>query len=202
MEDAVALKIPTLSPDQLFPKHQVLSNEIRAYLEKLYTWRTNWEVANPGACREVLNPSIIENDESLFPTILHYSTLTAAYEITTYNAILLLLLKLGYEIIGSAFNPSAQFLNEAPLSIISTILSSNPLYLPGHASNLEAIAIEICRSADYLLNSSAGAFFLLFPLRVAYQTLEDETKEKHWLEAIMQRIAEQSGWEIGRKNRK
>jgi hypothetical protein len=63
-----------------------------------------------------------------------------------------------------------------------------------------AVATEICRSVEYHLDcgNSAGAFYLVFPLRLAWQTFEDGTREKKWCEAVMGRIADRSGWEVGR----
>lgn len=201
MEDAIALKRPILSPDHFFYQLQTLSSKLEAHLGELYTWRLDWELANPDACYEVANPSKSEVQDPLFPTILYFTTLTAANEITTYNAILLLILKLGYDAIGSSFMTSALSIASAPLTISQPVVSSNPLYLPGNAPNPQAIATEICRSAEYHLlddQRSGGAFFLLFPLRIAYQAFEEGAREKQWLEALMQRVADCSGWEIGR----
>lgn len=114
-----------------------------------------------------------------------------------YNAILLLLCRLGCEVISNTFNPNS--LSLLPLSY--AVLSTTHLYLPGHAPSQQAIATEICRSADYHLlekQSGAGTFCVLFPLRVAYQEFDDGAREKVWLERLMKRIAELSGWEIGR----
>jgi hypothetical protein len=197
MEDAAALQNPNLTPDHYLVLHQTLSNNIVAHLAELYAWRATWEEANPHACYEVPNPTISEDQEALFPTILHFPALMTANEVTTYNAILLLLHRLGFEIIGPSFNPNS--LSLLPISF--QMPSKNPLYLPGHAPSPQAIATEICRSAEYHLlekHSSAGSFFLLFPLRVAYQAFDDRTREKLWLQTIMERITKLSGLEIGK----
>jgi hypothetical protein len=197
MEDAAALHIPDLAPEQRLLLHQTLSNKIEGHLEELYAWRTVWEEANPHACFEVPNPSALNDKNALFATILHFSNLAAAIEVSMYNAILLLLCRLGYEVIDNNFNPNSPSL--LPLS--SALSSPRALYLPGHARSQQAIATEICRSADYHLlekHSGVGAFCLLFPLRVAYQVFDDGAREKAWLEGLMKRVAELSGWEIGR----
>lgn len=197
MEDAATLQNLNLIPKQFLVLHQMLSDKIEAHLAELYAWRAAWEEANPHSCYEVPNPTILEDQEPLFPTTLHFRTLTTANEVTTYNAILLLLYRLGFEIIGPSFNVNSSSL----LPISFRMVSNNPLYLPGHAPSSQAIATEICRSAEYHLlgnQSSAGAFFLLFPLRVAYQAFDDSAREKLWLVALMKRVAELSGWEIGR----
>lgn len=202
MQDASDLQNPTLSPDQLLPLYQSLSRNIEAHLAELYAWRMSWEQANPHACHEV--PNLSPQQNPLFPSILHFSDLSAANEITFYNSILLLLYQLGFQIIGpSSFNPNSPSLlpKSGTLPDQPPILSSNPLCLPGHAPSAQAIATEICRSAEYHLleeQGNAGAFFLLFPLRLAYQTFEDGAREKIWLEGLMTRVAELSGWEIGR----
>jgi hypothetical protein len=50
------------------------------------------------------------------------------------------------------------------------MITNDALYFPGEARNAQEVAIEICKSVDFHLldhQSSAGAFFLLFPLHVS-----------------------------------
>jgi hypothetical protein len=48
-------------------------------------------------------------------------------------------------------------------------------------------------------HKSVGALMLLFPVRVAYQAFEPGSMESHWLEEVMERIVDLSGFEIGRE---
>jgi hypothetical protein len=67
---------------------------------------------------------------------------------------------------------------------------------------MQEIATEICKSIHYHLldeHSSAGPFYLLFPIRKAYRAFAPSSKEAGWLRAIMRHIANLSGFEISRK---
>lgn len=67
---------------------------------------------------------------------------------------------------------------------------------------MQDVAIEICKSVHYRLldqHSSAGPFYLLFPLRTAYQAFAPASREAAWLQAMMRHIANLSGFEISRK---
>jgi len=132
------------------------------------------------------NKDVFSWRASLVPTFLHYTSLSLANEITICNAIPLLLLRLGSQIIGSCFDPSIPSLN------LPKALNYNPLYPAGSAPNAQAVAIEICRSIEYhLLDAacSAGAFFLLFPISLAYRTFDPTSREARWLTIIMKSIA-------------
>jgi hypothetical protein len=130
--------------------------------------------------------------------VIHFSSLTWANEIALYNAILLVLMKLGSEVIGPTFNPTvaaAQTLR---------IHTNDALLFPGEVRDAQEVAIEICKSVHYHLldhHSSAGAFYLLFPLYMAFQAFAPASREAGWLQAMMMHIANLSGFEISRELR-
>ena len=200
LEDATTLKNSNMDSDCFCLLHDTLSNNIQAHLNQLYSWRAKWGIANPNFCHEVPNYSLFEHSRNLFPTILQFSDISKATTITTYNATLLLLLKLGEEVAGQKFSSSSV---SPPISSSNLVFSKPSLehYPLRSTPQLRAIATEICKSAEYQLlehHCSVGAFSLVFPLRVAYQTFEQGSPEKDWLERMMKRVAEVSGWEIGR----
>lgn len=47
-------------------------------------------------------------------------------------------------------------------------------------------------------SNGAWAFFLLFPLRLAYQRFARGSRVSRWLEDVMERVTDSSGFEIGR----
>ncbi|TVY71553.1 Uncharacterized protein LSUE1_G007601 [Lachnellula suecica] len=198
LEDSDELERSELLPEQRVMDRRRLSDDINLHLQQLYAWREKWAQLNPEACNEV--PSLEQTppssdskrqSEPLFPAVFHYSSLTAANEITSYNAILLLLLRLARQVIGPSFRTSYSTTNLRPAS------TQSPLQPPGTANTLTA-AKEICKSVKFHLNcgDSAGAFFMLFPLR--WQAFGDGTREKKCCEAVIGKIADKSGWEIGR----
>ncbi|KAF4634709.1 hypothetical protein G7Y89_g3393 [Cudoniella acicularis] len=190
LEDVERLQSPELDFTCRELLYRDLCENLLNHLNSLHRWRWEWESNNPNACYEVIS------DSTPFQTVLYFSSLAPANEITFYNAMLLLLLKLGLQILELDFNASPS----NPLHTRDR--SKNPLYLPTQAPNPAAIATEICRSVEYhLLNhhSSAGAFCLLFPLRMAYQTFQSTSRESKWLESVMVRVADLSGFEISWK---
>jgi hypothetical protein len=194
MEDATNVQGSSQEPSEIASRHQRLSENILIHLNALYEWRTASQCANPGACHEVLAASSSPvQTQILSPTALHYSSLTAANEITLYNAILLLLLRLRYQILGPSSNAPITALH-LPLHI-----DYGPLYPPGAAPNPRAVAMEICRRVEYnLLDSqNAGAFLLLFPLRLAFTTFDPGSRERIWVSDVMRGIANSSGFGIG-----
>lgn len=200
-EDGEALKRAGLLPEQRKIRHELLSNNIVLHLQQLYDWRIKWDQLNPDACYETWSqedysqsPEIEVHSEPLFPTVFHFTSLEQANEINSYNAVLLLLLRLGSQVIGSSFDTS-YFSSNAPPTC-----TNSPLYPPGTAPSATAVATEICRSVEYHLNcdNSAGPFYMVFPLRVAWSNFEDGTREKKWCESVTGLIADCSGWEVGR----
>jgi hypothetical protein len=192
-EDATNLNLPDQDEEQRIADHQSLSRNILVHLRILYEWRFTWQQQNPDSCFEVKASS--PDEQPLFPTALHYSTLPLANEIAIYNAILLLLLRLGSQIIGPTFDASIPSLH------LPKELSYYPLYPPGSAASSQAVATEICRSIEYYLldaAGSAGAFFLLFPMSLAYRTFKPGSREARWLSEVMRNIADKSGFEISR----
>jgi hypothetical protein len=106
--------------------------------------------------------------------IQRYSTLSAANEICCYNTFLLVILRLGYQVIGPTFASTYPSLH------LLGILDYGPLSPPGLAPDAKTVATEICKSVEYHLlypARSATDFFLLFPLWLAYPELEPDSKE-------------------------
>jgi hypothetical protein len=67
---------------------------------------------------------------------------------------------------------------------------------------MQEIAREICKSVHYHLldqHNNAGPFYLLFPLRAAYEAFAPASREAGWLQAMMRHIANLSGFEISGK---
>jgi hypothetical protein len=94
-----------------------------------------------------------------------FTRLNQANEITFY---ILVLLKIGQEVIGQHYHPLIH-------PATTPTVQYQPTYPLGKGPNPKAIAIEICHSVDCHLqdhHSTAGAFMLLFSLRVTYQFWE------------------------------
>ncbi|PVH78894.1 hypothetical protein DL98DRAFT_533431 [Cadophora sp. DSE1049] len=193
MEDAELLQDPHLDGETAKAKHLVLSRKILTELKTLYEWRAGWAKKSQGSWREV--PASCPKTREIFPTAIHFKNLMLANEMTIYNAILLQLRRLGFQVIGPAFDPSGIYLD------LPKRVEYGPLYAPRAAPNGKAVDNEICRTVECHLDEerkSAGGFFLLFPLAVAFQVFEPNTRETKWLREMMNRVADSSGFEIGR----
>lgn len=195
MEDADLLCCPEMSLEDFDERQAMVSERILLTLKELYDWRVTWQrrqCSNP--CWEIASNDSM-TDTVLFPLVLQYQSLLEANAITLYNAILLLLIRLGFQVIGPQFNPTACSLH-LPQDIDYT-----PLLAPGSAPNPQELAIEICKGVEYHLleeRRRAGAFFLMFPLRVAWQAFEPGHPVAIWLEGIMKMIADSTGFEVSR----
>ncbi|KAG4436326.1 hypothetical protein IFR05_008179 [Cadophora sp. M221] len=171
-----------------------LSQKVLAELKMLYEWRASWARENQGSWWEV--PSACPKTRDLFPTVIHFKSLLVANGATIYNAILLLLRSIGYQVIGPTFDPAGVYLD------IPTGIDYGVLYAPREAPDGAAIAREICRMVEYHLGEerkSAGGFFLLFPLSVAWRVFEEGRREAEWVRGVMDRVADSSGFGIGRR---
>lgn len=196
MEDAATLQTTPLNSDGRVYEQLILSQKILVHLRILYEWRSSWAKQNPNSWHEV--PSQYPKNERISPTVFQFKDLIIANEVIIYNAILLLLHRLGHQTFGPNFDASISALD------LPTDHDYGALYAPGSAPNVQQIGMEICRSVEYLLSEvrvNAGAFFLLFPLTIACQVYEPCSREAEWLGGIMNKIADNSGFEIGRKLR-
>ncbi len=164
VEDATNLKLPNMAPAKLKLMRESLSERILSHLRSTYEWRALWERQNPDICYEfILGDSASAifgiGIEPVFTSVIHFSNLKSAHEITLYNAILILLLRLGTEVISTSFN---QVVSGPPSPQVRT---NRPLLFPGEARNMQEVAAEICKSVHYHLldgHNSAGPFYLLF----------------------------------------
>jgi hypothetical protein len=193
LEDATNLQHSNLEMDQRMSLHRDLSSKILVQLQTLYEWRVLWQQQNPDSCYEV--PTSTPDHAAFSPTVFYFSTLSAANEICFYNALLLLILRLGFQVIGPTFASTYPSLH------LLGMLDYGPLSPPGLATDAQTVATEICKSVEYHLlhpASSAAAFFLLFPLWLAYPAFEPDSKESQWLSDVMRKIADMSGFEISR----
>lgn len=130
------------------------------------------------------------------PNSYPFQILMIANGVTIYNAILILLRWIGYQVIGPTFDPAGVYID------VPEGIEYGPLYAPREAPNGQAIAMEICRAVEYHLEEerkSAGGFFLLFPLSVACQVFEPGSREAEWLREVLDKVADSSGFEIGRR---
>ncbi|CZR65851.1 uncharacterized protein PAC_15751 [Phialocephala subalpina] len=198
MEDAAMLQSSRLSGEEFTVHRVLLSENITSTLKTLYEWRVSWQHRCPNSCWEILSNEVCASTAEptlLFPVVFDFASLTHANEITLYNAILLLLLRLSFQVISPNFDPSL------PAFHLPQDLDYGPLFPPGLAPNAQAVAIEICKSVEYHLAKErrrAGAFFLLFPLRVAWQAFDPADKEALWLQGVMSMIADSTGFEVSR----
>jgi len=83
------------------------------------------ETENPSACYEFapidnFSATLEISIDPVFPNVIHFSNLTCAHEIVLYNAILILLLRLGDEVLDQpSIIPSRQprYLGFAPMTL-------------------------------------------------------------------------------------
>lgn len=160
-----------------------LFGKVTDLLDSLQQWIEQWEVENPDSCYEMPAPastpliSILGDGKSYaqaWSTVLEYKTLYHANTIIMYHGTIILLLNLARSIME--------------MSAFSTLSA----YHPVDFEKLHTAGIDICRSADYHLQSmrqGAGSFFLLYPLRMAYASVgQVEPSIGLWIQDVLQQI--------------
>lgn len=169
------------------------SDRCASLIKHLEHWRRIWDDENPKACFEIVPDTrtsvTVDHEGPIFPTLLYYSGLSTANALTMYNSILILVLQLHHA-----------FLSYQSGTLKDHWDTRDPLQ-PNEVWPTPLLANEICRSVEYHLqppHAGAGAFYILFPLRIAFYTLPKASREGRWLANIIQRIANNGGLEIGR----
>ena len=166
-----------------------LTLDVNACLGLLSEWRVLWERIYPALSHERV-PSFTN---SPFSTALYYQDLEAVNGLMIYNALYIRVSRLGIQLLGQHFD------FQQAATLIEFQCTNPVLNSPG--ASLYDSAFEICRSAEYHLappHECAGAFFLLFPLRIAYDEFDSCSPVRTWIETFMEHIATRSGFSISR----
>ncbi|KAK9369815.1 hypothetical protein V1509DRAFT_638497 [Lipomyces kononenkoae] len=184
-------------PDLFIEKEQIMSDagtdnhviewrklraKVKLVLDRLAEWERDWEANNSGYCSEVpapsTTPTLIDYRGISVPawnTVLEYNSLYHANTVVVYNAILILVQILGHKIAFSGNVPALH--------------SQNVASFPDRTFSASLV---ICRSVEYHLQSlrkGAGSFFLLFPLRMAYDAIgQSNPVIGAWLHDVLQKI--------------
>lgn len=166
-----------------------LLRRIRSLLDQLDQWKQQGGLSHVESCHEVVPESatpILINDRGVqvpaWTTALEYESLDAANQVTLYYAISILILRLAQETASVAVTTPTQVLDavDFPERIMSASLA-------------------ICRSVQFhleMIRCGAGSFFLLFPLRMAYDAIgRSHPAIGTWLEDVLQQI---QGGQAGR----
>ena len=140
LQDASSLQRQNIGTKQYVPLYEILQDDVMNHLLALYEWRVNWEEEDPNS----LSWDWISRQRKLF-VFYHpsFTRLNQANKITFYNAIFLILLNIGQEVIEQPYH-----------SLIHTRPRNYPnCPIPAHSSPSQhpipkAIAIEICHSVD------------------------------------------------------
>ena len=142
----------------------------RGHLPKEFSTQTMLDITN-------------DTEGPLFDTIFEFDNLCVANEVTMHDSIMIAALEWQHKL--------------TKLSWQRGIDHEGMLEIPA-ASEL---AVNICRSVEYHLRPKhiqAGAFYILMPARTAYRALPKQSREARWLENILKKIADASGFEIAR----
>jgi hypothetical protein len=159
-----------------------LVQRIEYQLARAHNWRWQWDEVNPGVAWEV-DPELLPADQVLTKNrpirkVLQFSSFSKATELCLYNAILLFLLGLLWNLKPVSPDPSE-----------SLRPSQSSLYMPGNVDSLTEPAVEICRAFEYqLLNVKQcrdSALFWLFPLGMASKALEEDFEYLAWIKSML-----------------
>ena len=175
-----------------------LRTRILASVITLNKWWREWLEERSYNCVEIpvdmTTPNTADMDGPLFSHILMFSDFWTAFEVCGHNTARILLLQMLRSIPDSSshWRTLGALLDETNIS---------PLL--GISSDITGLAHEILRCMDFCQaeqHKATGTFCVLLPTRVAYQSLNKDSREARWL---WRRSADQlinlNGFEIGRE---
>jgi len=162
-------------------EYSKLRNNISNVLDQLQQWEQDWTTNNGGCAWEVpapvTTPIIVNHWGRPVPaweTVIEYESLYHANTTVVFNATMIMVQLLADQL---------TFSGELPRD------SRNQGTFPDRKF---AAGLTICRSVEYHLQSmrkGAGSFFLLFPLRMAYDAIgRSNTVIGVWLQNVLQQI--------------
>jgi hypothetical protein len=163
-----------------------LATEARSILHDLEKWRQNWDFDLSHVCVELPSPSSTPtfldptgHEVPIWSTILQYKSVHDHNAVTVYNGALILVLQFILSLdIATDQHDDAQRLG----------------------ARMHEAGIVICRSVEYHYgrpSGERGSFFLLFPLRMAYDAVGKSSPAiGTWLRGILDEIAtgKRGGW--------
>jgi hypothetical protein len=174
---------------------------ITSLSKRLLDARFDWEILNPNVAREVV-PSMTsdkpydpvdDNGNLLFDSLIYYNNLQLCVEMCIYFSCVFFLRNFSQAIDEDDGN----VLDTPPL--VTSKRSNHVLKLPHELPSFRDSAVEVCRSVEYFLQPShgiTGAYFLMFPLRVAQFAFEedDDYAIVVWIRRVMRYIGDKYGF--------
>ncbi|KAH8692400.1 hypothetical protein BGW36DRAFT_45387 [Talaromyces proteolyticus] len=166
--------------------------------KRLLDIRCDWEIITANAAYEAppqrsehVYSSVDETGSALFTSLLGFKDLQTCVEMGMYHVILFFLRDFENEI-------GMEQVNNTP-SLAMPKRSNPGLKFPHELMTVRDIGIDICRSVEFFLQPShglTGAYFLIFPLRVAQFAFElDEDRAiVAWTRKIMRHIGDTYGF--------
>jgi hypothetical protein len=199
LEDTDIYKRSTLDAEKRESLRRSIVTKALGLIRDFYEWRYDLEMNHPNLCYEVpVDPTssfTVDEEGPLFPRVLRFHIQQLGNTITFSNGILIELIEICQNLIGSEFESVAP---QPPDPIPGR---TNAMLFPGESIVLRDIGIEICRALEYQLfpwHSHTAAFYAMFPARAAYYACVPGSRESRWLRRVMEELAEASGIEIGR----
>lgn len=179
--------------------HEDLVQRLKLQLGQVFKWRWEWEVENPRATRE-------EGGDSEARGATQFASISQAVEITTYNAVLIWLLGLLWKLdpLNTPHTISSTASHPHPPQP-SPDTATTPLHLPGSATQLRTVAIEICLAFDFQIrnigeknnNDHVSALFFLMPIGLAWSVLERDANWKTFISEALASSFVTRGYETG-----
>ena len=176
----------TINKEQRKVTPEELAGRVALSLAELDEWWHGWIIEDPQACYEIESTIdstvIIDEDGPLFPTVLRYTSLSAAYLACTYDCgriILLYLQRCLDMFVGDQLDVVSGRINKTYLSA-----NDNEGPLLGLCYDPTKLAHEILRSFDYCCEQAGGfmaSFCVMVIENIEYGALKPDSREAKWL---------------------
>ncbi|KAL9082349.1 MAG: hypothetical protein Q9159_006479, partial [Coniocarpon cinnabarinum] len=168
-----------------------LRSRVREQLDRAFRWRWQWQHENAATAWEKREPQQQRDDlVTLLRKPLWFDSLCHATEISLYNAVLLWLLALLWRLDPEdRLDPIVESANRTRIVEVPTQEELDPLHLPGAATTLVPVAVEIVRVFAFQLQAfrSTSTFspFLMMPISLAWRALEPIEEARDIVESML-----------------
>ncbi|KAL9091901.1 MAG: hypothetical protein Q9165_004653 [Trypethelium subeluteriae] len=170
------------------------ADSMTSVLSSLHDWRQTYSSVFATHCWKA--PSLglsCDSDGSIFPTVFWYTSLEAANLVTLHATLQLLATEQSHILHNPSYSTSIPAYLSAKYYKTQAFEDHLPTVVP--------LAHVIMRNVEYHLqpaHANSGAFYIMFPARLAYTALRRERRESVWLRRVIERVADQGALEIAR----
>lgn len=163
----------------------ILLHDVLSALDELYQWRLKWNIRHGAVAEESPGHALTESNTCLSPapiSIKRFENLQSAAELCLFNAIVLILLRIG------------EMLRDRLQTLEISKWTQEPFV--SRFGSSQCLSEEIVQVAPYMTEAqhgNKGVYLLSFPLQIAQSRLEPGSAVSRWVETTLKSMNDNLG---------